>query len=209
MITVVDYGMGNLRSLVNAFEFIGVPVELQSTPQSIMSATKLIIPGVGAFGDAMRNLHERNLVQALNEVVLQRKVPVLGICLGMQLMADSSEEHGKHQGLGWIPGSVVKLSPSDPMLKVPHVGWNDIKLSENPHPIFNTLNYETHLTFYFVHSFHLKCSKDSDMLASCSHGQEFSAAVGHANIIATQFHPEKSQDNGLQMLRNFTEWDGC
>lgn len=209
MITVVDYGMGNLRSLVNALEFIGVPVELTSSPKVISSATKLIIPGVGAFGDAMRNLHQMQLVQILNETVVEKRVPVLGICLGMQLMADSSEEHGQNQGLGWISGKVIKLSPTNTSVKVPHVGWNDVTVKESPHAIFTGLSYEAHLTFYFVHSFHLQCLRSSDLLASCSHGQEFAAVVGHGNIVATQFHPEKSQDNGLQMLRNFTEWSGC
>lgn len=209
MIVVVDYGMGNLRSLLNAFEYLGVKVDLSDDPKVVCKASKLVLPGVGAFGDAMLNLHERNLIKALHESVAERRVPILGICLGMQLFASASEEHGYHQGLRLIAGKVVKLSPNISSLKVPHVGWNEIELKTELHPIFRELSSEAHRSFYFVHSYHAVCQNSDDVLASSNHGQEFSAVIGHENIIGVQFHPEKSQDNGLQLLRNFIEWDGC
>lgn len=202
MITIVDYGMGNLRSVYNALDLLGAEVEITSDPKQVLGAERLILPGVGAFGLAMRNLRERGLVEALNEKVLNQKTPILAICLGMQLLAQSSNEHGQHQGLGWLSGHVQHFDVSD-NLRVPHVGWNDITPQNDP-PLFKGLG--TTKEFYFVHSYHF-VTDDAAIVAATSHyGYDFVSAVHQDNIFGTQFHPEKSQDSGLRILRNFMAW---
>lgn len=199
MITVVDYGMGNLRSVYNAFSLLGAEVCVSDNPRDILAADRLVLPGVGAFGRAMQNLHQRGLVEPLNEKVLHQKTPILAICLGMQLIAESSTEHGQHAGLGWIRGTVNHFAPMG--LPVPHVGWNEITLY-GERPLFNGLA-NTPSEFYFVHSFHLSTDDESIIAAKADYGYEFVCAVHQDNIFGTQFHPEKSQNNGLTILRNF------
>jgi glutamine amidotransferase len=200
MITVVDYGMGNLRSVRNALDLLGADVHITDQPQDILQAERLILPGVGAFGRAMENLRERGLIDPLNEKVLNQKTPVLAICLGMQLLAEKSYEHGEYEGLGWIPGS-VHLFDND--LPVPHVGWNEIMVQGEP-PLFQGLA-SVNREFYFVHSYHVETN--ANIAATAGYGSEFVAAVHKDNIFGTQFHPEKSQQNGLTVLRNFIQWE--
>ena len=202
MIGIVDYGMGNVRSLFNAFEYIGCDVFVSGDPNELRRAERLLLPGVGAFGDAMAVIRERGLDQMLEEEVLKAGKPMLGICLGMQMLAKKSTEHGEHDGLGWLDASVVRFDlPAE--FKVPHIGWNDLQLVCD-HPLFQGLGESP--SFYFVHSFHMQCLQLTDVLATCDYGIKFTAAVHRNNIIATQFHPEKSQDNGLKVLENFLSW---
>lgn len=202
MIIVVDYGMGNLGSIVNMLRKIGAPVEVSSAPDIIRKAEKLILPGVGAFDHGMKNLEHLGLVDALNDVILLRKKPILGICLGMQLFSKSSEE-GTRQGLGWIDSQTVRFRFDNgmPNLKIPHMGWNTVQLRRE-HPIFkNADNREQR--FYFVHSYHTAANTESDVLAETNHGYNFVSAIQRDNIIGVQFHPEKSHRFGINFLTNF------
>jgi len=201
-VTIVDYGLGNIRSVVNAFEAIDVSVETTKEPAKLLEAERIVLPGVGAFEVGMKNLEKLAFVPALEEVVLKQKKPFLGICLGMQLLADKSFEHGEHKGLGWVKGAVEKL-PAEKGIKIPHVGWNDVKPVAN-NLLFNELSQEP--VFYFVHSYHFACQNNEDVAATCNYGIDFTAALQRENIFATQFHPEKSQRVGLQLLRNFVNW---
>lgn len=205
MIAIIDYGMGNVRSVLNALNYIGEDAHVTDDPALIDDATHLIFPGVGAFGDAMANLRERGLIEILGRQVHEKGKPFLGICLGQQLLAETSQEHGSHQGLGWIKGDVIRLEPSDPKLKIPHMGWNEV-VPLVDHPIFAKLP-KGRLDFYFVHSFHLNCAQPENVAAECDYGQKFAASVCADNVVATQFHPEKSQDNGIQILENFIAWN--
>lgn len=205
MIAIIDYGMGNVRSVFNAVEYTGHDAVITADQEIIDQATHLILPGVGAFGDAISNLRKRNLVAILEEQVLQKGKPFLGICLGMQILGVSSDEHGSYNGLGWINARVQKFELESSRLKVPHVGWNEIQPLAD-HPIFLNLTAGQH-TFYFAHSYHIVDENDKYTLATCEYGYPFAAVAGHENIIATQFHPEKSQDNGIQIITNFIEWN--
>lgn len=203
MITVIDYGMGNLRSVHNALDLLGAEVQITGEAEEILAAERLILPGVGAFGLAMQNLRERGLVDVLNEKVIAQKTPILAICLGMQLLAEESDEHGTHAGLGWVSGAVHHFDVSDG-LRVPHVGWNNIEIVGQP-ALFNGV--KTGTEFYFVHSYHFATDDESIVAATTEYGYEFVCAVHKDNIFGTQFHPEKSQHNGLQILRNFMSWE--
>jgi glutamine amidotransferase len=204
MIAVVDYGMGNVRSICNAIEWHGQESVLTADPHVIDDASHLILPGVGAFGDAMKNVTEMGLQDILQRQVFEKGKPFLGICLGLQLLAQSSEEHGYHKGLGWIDAEVVKFTLHDKKLKIPHMGWNDIAVRKS-HPLFHKLQ-NNEFSFYFVHSFYMNCHNPEDVLATCKYDINFTAAIAKDNIVATQFHPEKSQDNGMQVLGNFLSW---
>lgn len=199
---IVDYGMGNLHSVTNAFEHIGAVARVCRSPQELEAVDRIILPGVGAFGDAMRNLREGGWVVPLDHQVRQTGKPMLGICLGMQILACSGTEGGKHRGLGWIDADVLRIEPQGG-LRVPHVGWNDIEYRSG-HPLFADL--PSRPDFYFVHSYAMRVERDEDLLAWCDYGGRICSAVGQGNIVATQFHPEKSQDYGLQMLMNFVDW---
>ena len=205
MIAIVDYGMGNKHSVLNALRYLGVAAEVTADPDKIRLADRVILPGVGAFGAAMENLNRSGLREAMNEAVLTRGQPFLGICLGMQLVAGRGTEKGLFDGLGWIPGEVRLLTPDSPDIKLPHVGWNDIAIEGNP-PLFQGLKKER--AFYFVHSYAICPLIPVHVAASCDYGGPFVAAVYRDNIFATQFHPEKSQKNGLTILENFAEWEG-
>lgn len=201
---MIDYGMGNVRSIKNALSHIGdFQVDVTYDLDIISRADCIILPGVGAYPDAMKNLRERNLIGILNEQVLDKKKPLLGICLGMQLLFMSSIEGGRNSGLGWIPGTVEYMELDDGY-RVPHIGWNDLRLRE-PSPIFETLGEDKN--FYFVHSYHAVCPDDY-VIASFEYGKEFTAAVQYENIVGTQFHPEKSQQNGMKVLKRFVGWAG-
>lgn len=199
-VAVIDYELGNLQSVVNAFEILGVDAKLTNKKEDLQAADGLVLPGVGAFADGMKNLKRLNLISILDELVLRRKKPVLGICLGMQLMAEKSYENGEFDGLGWIKGEVVRFKIEQYNLKVPHVGWNDVHLNQKS----KLLAFKDEvLTFYFVHSYHFVCREPSDVIGICTYGKDFTAIVESNNIYGTQFHPEKSQRHGLDLLRNF------
>ena len=205
MTGIVDYGVGNLFSLQHSLLAIGQPSLVTSDPDELRRADRVILPGVGAFGAAMENLNRSGLRDAMNEAVLQRGRPFLGICLGMQLVAARGTEKGLFDGLGWIPGEVRLMAPTDPDIKLPHVGWNDIVIERNL-PLFQGLKKER--AFYFVHSYALCPQDPAHIAAACEYGGSLVAAVYRDNIFATQFHPEKSQKNGLTILENFAEWEG-
>lgn len=203
MIVIIDYGLGNLGSMFNMLKKIGADAMISSTISDIEKADKIILPGVGAFDNGMANLIERGFLPVLNEKVLREKVPLLGVCLGLQLFTQRSEE-GKLPGLGWIDGETIRFrfNSSQHHLKVPHMGWNTIGvLHEND--LFNDMNEDWR--FYFVHSYHLKCYDDCDILAQTCYGYDFPSAVRRDNIMGTQFHPEKSHKYGLKVLKNFVE----
>ncbi len=206
MIVVIDYEMGNLRSVQKAFESLGFDARVSADPGDIASADKVVLPGVGAFRDCIQNLREGGFVEPLLGHVKAGK-PLLGICVGMQMLFDQSEEFGLHQGLGLIPGRVQRfpagMVEGDERLKVPHMGWNSIHL-RRPSPLFRGIEEGSFV--YFVHSYYCAAQDPSDVAASCRYGEvEFCASVWRDNIMATQFHPEKSQAVGLQIFRNFGE----
>ncbi|MCD6173305.1 MAG: imidazole glycerol phosphate synthase subunit HisH [Sulfurimonas sp.] len=200
MIAIVDYNMGNLASVKNAFTKLGEETIVVSDPQKFKDYDKLILPGVGAFGDAMEHLRERNMIEPLQEYAKSGKY-ILGICLGMQLLFDSSEEFGKHEGLGLIKGDVKAFDTSkfEEKLKVPHMGWN--RMFTKKHPLFNNLDKEHYL--YFVHTYHVNCVNEEDIIGRTHYGYEFTSAVACGNIFGIQAHPEKSHENGLKILENF------
>lgn len=203
MIAIIDYGMGNVRSLHNALQYIGCDAVITADSDKIRHAERIILPGVGAFGDAMAAIRARGLDEQLEADVHQGGKPMLGICLGMQLLARTSTEHGVHQGLGWLDATVERFDPSGG-LKIPHIGWNEVD-SLLDEPLFRGIRQDER-NFYFVHSFHVRCSNQADVIATSDYGGPFAAAVRHENVIATQFHPEKSQDNGIRVLENFLRW---
>lgn len=202
MIAIIDYGLGNLRSVAGAVAKLGFEPQITDRVDALTTAEKLILPGVGAFGDGMANLRERNLIEPLAELVIRQRKPILGICLGAQLLARSSEEFGHHAGLGWIDAVAVKLAPGAEY-RLPHVGWNEL-VQACPSPLFDGI--PTDALFYYVHSFHVRASDPEIVVGTCSYGAEvFAAAIKWGNIVATQFHPEKSQQHGLQLLKNFLQ----
>jgi len=205
MTVIVDYGMGNVGSVVNMLRKVGSPCRLATGPADIEQAVRLILPGVGSFDAGMRNLRERNLIEALHRKVIQENTPILGVCLGMQLFSRRSEE-GSEAGLGWVDAETVRFRvPVDaPAFKVPHMGWNDVHICR-PTPLFQ--NSEGECRFYFVHSYHVCCTNPDDVLTSTEYGYPFTSALCHANILGTQFHPEKSHRFGLDLLRNFLTWE--
>lgn len=202
-LVIIDYKMGNLRSVQKAFEKIGCDAVISNDLQTILNAKKLVLPGVGAFKDGMKHLQELNLIEILNKKVLEEKTPILGICLGMQLLSNKSYENGETQGLSWIDAEVVKFEFENQNLKVPHVGWNEITFHDKENILFS--NIENNKDFYFVHSYYFKAFEDVT-IATTNYGYEFTSAVNKENIYAAQFHPEKSQNDGLQILKNFWEF---
>ncbi|WP_454021053.1 imidazole glycerol phosphate synthase subunit HisH [Azospirillum sp. Marseille-Q6669] len=196
---IVDYGMGNLASVAGAIRFLGYSATVANDAASLAAADVIILPGVGAFGQAMANLCRFGLIEALDREVHGKGKPFLGVCLGMQLLAEHSTEEGAHQGLGWIPGRVERIGQNDPGLRVPHVGWNGV----SPGPADSLFaDRGADVAYYFDHSYHLICPPDI-VAATCTYGDELVAAVHTGTIFATQFHPEKSQTAGLKLLRRF------
>lgn len=202
MITIIDYGMGNLGSILNMLKKIGASAQLSSDIKEIESSEKIILPGVGAFDMAMSNIQSLNLKTVLNKKALEDKVPILGICLGMQLLTEDSEE-GTLKGMCWIPGHVKRFKFGHQMadnLKIPHMGWNQVNNVAN-HPLFHHMSED--MRFYFVHSYHFKCHLPENSIGETTYGFPFTSAVAKENIMGVQFHPEKSHKFGMQLLKNF------
>ena len=209
-VAIIDYGSGNLRSAAKAFERaavedgIAVRVEVTNEPEAVARADRLVLPGVGAFADCRRGLAAvPGLEAALRETAITRARPFLGICVGMQLMADRGREFETIAGLGWIAGEVVPIAPRDPTLKIPHMGWNEIE-PRAPHPLLAGLGAGAHA--YFVHSYHFRLAEPADLVAVTDYGGPLTAMIGHGNLAGTQFHPEKSQEAGLRLIGNFLRW---
>ena len=198
MIAIIDYGMGNLRSVQKALEAVGHGATVTSDPDAVRRASKVILPGVGAFADAIAELRRSGLGEAFSEAVRAGK-PCLGVCLGLQLLFDVSEEDGEHQGLGLLPGRVVRFEPG-PGLKIPHMGWNTLRV-RRPAPLLGGLGPDP--SVYFVHSYHARPDDPDDIAAEADYPAPFAAMVWRDNLMAAQFHPEKSQAVGLAMYANF------
>lgn len=198
MIGIIDYGLGNLRSVAGAVARSGAEPLITSKVSDLEAAEKLILPGVGAFGDGMAKLGRLGLVDALNRLVLEKKRPILGICLGAELMADESDEFGRHRGLGWLRAHVTRMEPRG--LRVPHVGWNEVKQTA-PSVLFADVPDRS--LFYFVHSYEIRCDDPALVVGTCEYGGAVTAVLQRDNVYGTQFHPEKSQRHGLTLLQNF------
>ena len=202
MIIIIDYGMGNLRSIYKALKRLEIEAKISANVHDIEAADRLILPGVGHFGRGMQNLRDMGLLEVLTRKVIEEKTPILGICLGMQLFCKSSEEGGS-EGLGWLNAETVRFDVQDKsQYKVPHVGWNSLAFRKEQ-PLFSGLQNQD--LFYFVHSYHLVCHEDENVLSSTTYDYPFVSAVQKDNIFGTQFHPEKSRRIGLRILRNFSE----
>jgi imidazole glycerol-phosphate synthase subunit HisH len=210
IVAIVDYGSGNLRSAAKAFERaaaeneISAAVEVTSTPEAIAAADRIVLPGVGAFADCRRGLAAvPGLETALHEAVMVRARPFLGICVGMQLMAERGREFETPDGLAWIGGEVVPIEPHESSLKIPHMGWNELE-PRAAHPLLDGLSAGAHS--YFVHSYHFQLAEPSDLVAVTDYGGPLAAIIVRDNMVGTQFHPEKSQETGLRLIRNFLRW---
>ena len=212
-VAIVDYGSGNLHSAAKAFEraareaSLEQPIVVTRDPDQVARADRVVLPGVGAFADCRRGLDAvGGMVDALNTSVRERGRPFLGICVGMQLMAERGREYEVVEGLGWIPGEVDRITPSDPQLKIPHMGWNTLD-ARRSHPLLDGIALGPQgLHAYFVHAFHLNASERSDLVAEADYGGPVTAIVGRDTAVGTQFHPEKSQRLGLRLLANFLKW---
>lgn len=202
MLAILDYGMGNVRSIENAFTLLGEEVCITDDEKILSTAEAIIVPGVGAFSDGMKNLKKKNLLKVLEKEIIHKKKPYLGICLGLEFLAEKSYEGGEHVGFGWIKGKVTQLQPNVSTLRVPHIGWNDIEILKN-----EGLFQEIHKpTFYFLHSYYLEVDKSEENIVTsiCDYGgNKITATLQKDNIYAVQFHPEKSQSTGIKLLKNF------
>ena len=200
-VAIVDYGLANIRSVVNAFEYLGAEVTLAAEPAALETAARIVLPGVGSFGAGMRGLRARGLVEPLERLVLQERRPYLGICLGMQFLLEGSEEDDE-PGLGWLPGRVRRFPDAEGDPKVPHIGWNEVEIPEGSQ-LFDGIEPAT--DFYFVHSYYLplETAGKRDTVGRCAYGLDFLAAFERGNLHACQFHPEKSQLAGMKLLQNF------
>ncbi len=210
-VALIDYGSGNLRSAAKALEAAVLAgghkmrVTIATRPSEIEAASHVVLPGVGAFADCKRGLEALpGMVEALDRHVIEGGKPFLGVCVGMQLMAERGLEHGVHEGLGWIKGEVRRLAPSDPALKIPHMGWNDLRFEASRHPVLAGI--EPGGDAYFVHSYYFACADASNVIAEVDYGGSIAALIGRENMIGTQFHPEKSQALGLRLIGNFLAW---
>ena len=212
-VAIIDYGSGNLHSAAKAFERaarergLSAPILVTRDPQAVRRAERVVLPGVGAFADCRRGLLAIDgMVDAMTEAVEKRGTPFLGICVGMQLLAERGLEHGVTPGLGWIAGEVAPIEPRDPSLKIPHMGWNNL-LPARPHPLLENIpTGENGLHAYFVHSYQLRAANPADIIATTDYGDALTAMVGRDTIVGVQFHPEKSQAMGLRLISNFLRW---
>lgn len=210
-VVIVDYGSGNLRSAAKAFERAiaeagsAETVTVTADAEAVAGAGRVVLPGVGAFGDCMGGLAKLpGMLEALDAAVVRGGTPFLGICVGMELMAEVGREHGDHAGLGWIAGEVAALTPTDAALKIPHMGWNELAIAAPGHPVLAGIAPGAHA--YFVHSYGFVCADPAHVLATVDYGGPVTAAVGRDNMVGTQFHPEKSQATGLRLITNFLGW---
>ena len=203
-VAVVDYGMGNVWSVISALRYLGATVELVSDSEVLAKADCIVLPGVGSFKKGMENLKKNGIDEVIRSVAIANKTKILGICLGMQLLADTSEEHGKKKGLSLIPGEVQRMQVTAD-LRLPHIGWNTIKLGQ-PSSLFDGV--EEGDSFYFVHSYFVEPSNKLNILSTTSYNLDFASALYKDNIAAVQFHPEKSSKMGLKLLENFINWNG-
>lgn len=203
MITIIDYGVGNINAFVNVYKRLDIPTKIAKTASDLIDAKKLILPGVGHFDHAMNELNKSGMKEKLNELVLNDKLPVIGICVGMQMMAKNSDE-GKLEGLNWINASVRKFDETKikQATRLPHMGWNDVTPVKK-HPLFEGLENEA--LFYFLHSYYFECNNPQDILATSDYGGVFSAAANFENVYGIQFHPEKSHHYGEMLLHNFAK----
>jgi len=202
MITIIDYGLGNVLAFVNVYRRLNIAVTVARSAGDLAGASKLILPGVGAFDHAMERLEQSGMRQEVEQLALQQGLPLLGVCVGMQMLANSSEE-GQLPGLGWIDGAVRKFDVLPPGTRLPHMGWNDVQPVAAASGLFDSL--EEDARFYFLHSYYFDCHQAQDVLATTDYGVKFSCAVKHDNIYGVQFHPEKSHHYGTQLLKNFAE----
>ncbi|MCH8197265.1 MAG: imidazole glycerol phosphate synthase subunit HisH [Proteobacteria bacterium] len=212
-VVIVDYGSGNLRSAAKAFERAAADtataIFVSSDPKALKAASHIVLPGVGAFADCKRGLEGvAGMTEALEEAVIGEGKPFLGICVGMQLMAKTGHEHGDHEGLGWIDAKVTAIdAPAGAdraSFKIPHMGWNDLEIRDPSHPVFAGIETGRHV--YFVHGYRILCEREDDVIAEVDYGGPLIVAVGRDNMVGTQFHPEKSQATGLQLIANFLDW---
>ena len=201
MITLIDYGSGNIHAIANIYKSLNIPYCITHDVQELKAAEKLIMPGVGDFDETMTCLNNLGIKDVLDELVVEKKIPILGVCVGMQILGDSSEE-GNLQGFGWIKGQIKKLDVSKLTHKphLPHMGWNIVKPTKKS-PLFDNMALEN--GFYFLHSFYFDCDTEGDVLATTDYGIEFASAINHENVYGFQFHPEKSHANGTELFRNF------
>lgn len=204
MITIIDYGLGNIRAFVNVYERLHIPISVAETADDLEAASKIILPGVGAFDHAMRKFSNSGIRDAVEKLVLDQQVPILGVCVGMQMLAYSSEE-GKLPGLGWIDGIVVKFDTGvlDTRTQLPHMGWNTIHPTNSENPLLANLGHDAR--FYFLHSYYFRCHNQIDTLATTEYGIQFTSVLNSKNIYGVQFHPEKSHHWGIQLLKNFAD----
>ncbi len=206
---IIDYNSGNLRSAEKSFQLMSEELKLgqvkvSNKPEDVVNADRIVLPGVGAFADCK---HELNSIMGLFEAIdahIKTGKPFMGICVGMQMMATCGHEHGYHEGFNWIRGDVKIMEPNDKNFKIPHMGWNNLNII-NSHPVFDNINENDHV--YFVHSYHFEVENNNNLLASVDYGGKITAAIAHENMIGTQFHPEKSQSVGLQIIKNFLQWN--
>tara|TARA_B110000858_G_scaffold149041_1_gene169438 strand:- start:287 stop:898 length:612 start_codon:yes stop_codon:yes gene_type:complete len=202
MIGLIDYGMGNILSVYNALLFVGADVEICSSTDQINKMDKLILPGVGAFSDCMKNLNSKNFIDSLNFKVIKEEVPILGICLGMQVMASSSQEGGTHKGLNWFDAEVVPIHNNQKEMKILHVGWNSLNIQKENKIL---KNIPADADFYFIQAYHMKCNNSQELIATSEYYNKITSVINKKNIFGTQFHPEKSQDHGMTILENFMD----
>lgn len=202
MIGIIDYGLGNVKAFANVYKMLNIPAIIVTKPHELIKVSRVIMPGVGAFDHAMKCLQDSGMREMLDEIVLHQQVPVLGICVGMQMLTNSSEE-GVSPGLKWIKGDVKKIDSSfNKSIYVPHMGWNDVKPLNN-NDLFRGLSDDAR--FYFLHSYYVHCQRNEDVIAVTNYGVEFACAVNHENVFGVQFHPEKSHQYGIKLLKNFSE----
>jgi len=200
MISILYYGLGNIGSICNALEFLHIKYKVINSKEDILKANKLILPGVGSFSEGIKKIRDNNFEESIKEAVLVKKIPVLGICLGFQLFAEEGEEGGKFKGLGFLKGSVQRFSFKNKEAKIPHIGFNTVFLRKSK--LFENLGEEC--DFYFMHSYKFVCEEEDSITSVCNYYEEFVSSIGKENIFGVQFHPEKSQSNGLRVIQNFS-----